>query len=102
MFTLEDDGEALKKASYAAYNEAIRAAYKALANSVDEYFTERHALHDHEILDVPQNFRPLRDYERALKIQKVTLRLALRAADVSEHQASNNTKSPVHPNGHAC
>jgi hypothetical protein len=98
MFTPEDDSEILKKASYAAYNEAIKAAFRTLSASIAGYLAEHRELYDNEILDVPHNFRPLKDYERTLKIEELTLRLALRAAELSEHEMANSTGPPVYTN----
>src|SRR5580698_9122489 len=100
MLTPEDDSEIVKKASYAAYNEAVRTAFRTLADSIAEYFFEHRELYNNEVLDVPCNFRPLKDYERALKIQKLTLQLTLKAAELNEHKAANSAATPVHPNGH--
>jgi len=92
MLSPGDDDEFLKKASYAAYNEALKAAFRTLSDSIVEYLAEHRELYDGEILDVPDNFRPLKDYERTLRIQELTLRLTLKVAQQSE--------TPVHTNGH--
>jgi hypothetical protein len=97
----EDDSEILKKASYAAYTEAVKTAYKALSVAITEYFAEHRDLYSNEILDVPTNFRPLKDYERMLKIQELTLRLALRTANLSEHKLANSANLPIRTNGHS-
>jgi hypothetical protein len=99
MITPEDDSDTLRKASYAAYTEAVRGAYRVLSNSITEYFDERRKLHDNEILHVPENFRPLKDYERTLKIQNLTLRLALGTAELNEQDVVNSIRLPVHANG---
>jgi hypothetical protein len=100
MATPEDDSGRTANASYAAYNEAVKDSYRALANSITDYFNENHDLYRNEILDVPENFRPLKDYERALKIQKLTLRLALRTAQLSEGKVAHSIGlPPVHANG---
>jgi hypothetical protein len=54
MFTPEDESEIVKKASYAAYNEAIKAAFRTLSDSITEYLAEHRELYNDEILDVPQ------------------------------------------------
>jgi hypothetical protein len=95
MFTPEDDSDILKKASYAAYSEAVKAAYRTLADAIAGYLDEHRELYNNEALDVPHNFRPLKDYQRALRIQKLTLRLALKAAEPSEHDVT----LPDHANG---
>jgi hypothetical protein len=97
----EDDSEILKKASYAAYNEAVKIAYKSLSNAITEYFAEHRDLYNNEILTVPNSFRPLKDYEKMLKIQELTLRLALRTADLSEHKIANGASLPIRTNGHS-
>jgi hypothetical protein len=99
MFTPEDHSEILKKASYAAYNEAIRAAFMTLSDLITEYFSEHRDLYDNEILDVPPSFRPLKDYERTLKIQNLTLRLVLRTAEQSDHKVAIGAELPVLMNG---
>src|ERR1700680_4811747 len=96
MFISEDDSGHAENASYAAYNEAVKAAYRTLSASLTDYFSENLELHKNEILEVPEHFRPLKDYERALKIQKLALRLALRTAQLSEHKVSNSIGLPVH------
>jgi hypothetical protein len=100
MFTSDEDhSEILKKASYTAYNEAIRVAFMTLSNSITEYFAEHHDRYDNEILVVPPNFRPLKDYERTLKIQNLTLRLVLRTAEQSDHNVAIGAGLPVRMNG---
>lgn len=96
MFTPEDGSDILKKASYAAYNEAVKAAFRALSDAITGYFDEHRELYGNEVLDVPHNFRPLKDYQRALRIQKLTLRLALKTAESSEHDAALRDQT----NGH--
>lgn len=95
----EDHDEILKKASYAAYNEAIRVAFMTLSDLITEYFSQHRELYDNEILDVPPNFRPLKDYERTLKVQNLTLRLVLRTAEQSDHNAAIGAGLPVPMNG---
>jgi hypothetical protein len=102
MLVSEDDGEALKRASYAAYTDAVKTAYRTLSDSVAQYFNEHREFYERETLDVPINFRPLKDYERAMKIQKLTLQLALRTADQIEHKlatfpANGHNPSSVTP-----
>ncbi len=99
MFTPEDDSEIVKKASYAAYNDAIKAAFRALSDSIAEYLAERRELYNDEILDVPRNFRPLKDYERTLRIQKLTLQLTLETAELNEQRATSSATIPAPPNG---
>jgi hypothetical protein len=74
--------EILQKASCAAYDEAIRAAYRTLSSSITEYFEEHPEFYNTEALEVSNTFRPLKEYERTLKIQQLALRLALRTADL--------------------
>jgi hypothetical protein len=102
MLASEDDSEVLKRASYAAYTDAVKAAYRTLSDSIAQYFNEHREFYDRETLDFPINFRPLKDYERTLKIQKLTLQLALRTADQIEHKlatfpANGHNPSPVAP-----
>ena|ERR1700733_6466638 len=99
MPTSEEDSELLKKASYAAYNEAVKAAFRTLSDSIAGYLAEHRELYDNEILDVPNNFRPLKDYERTLRIQELTLRLVLKAAELSEPKLANGMETSVHANG---
>jgi hypothetical protein len=99
MFDDEDDSGHAEKASYAAYNEAVKYAYKTLADSITDYFDEKRERYNQEILSVPDNFRPLKDYERAMKIQKLTLRLALRTAEQSGHKVANSKGLPLHTSG---
>jgi hypothetical protein len=100
MIASEDDSGHAENASYGAYNEAVKVAYKILADLIAAYFDEHRELYNNEIIDVPINFRPLKDYERTLKIQKLTLRLALRTAALSQHKIANSLGLPVHTNGH--
>jgi len=100
MFASEDDSGHAENASYAAYNEAVKAAYKTLADQITAYFEEHPKFFNDEVLDVPGSFRPLKEYERTLRIQKLTLRLALRTAALSQHQIANSIGLPVHTNGH--
>jgi hypothetical protein len=102
MLASDDDSRILERASYAAYSDAVKTAYGTLSDSVAQYFNEHREFHDREILPVPNNFRPLRDYERTLKILKLTLQLALRTADQIEHEpatfpANGDHPSPVSP-----
>src|ERR1700719_468535 len=99
MFASEDDLRHAEHASYAAYNEAVKAAYRMLADLITDYFDEHRELYNNEILDIPVNFRPLKDYERTLKIQKLTLRLALRTAEPSEHKVADGIELPASTNG---
>jgi hypothetical protein len=99
MLIPEDDSEIVKKASYAAYNEAIKAAFRTLSGSIAGYLAEHRELYDNEVLDVPRNFRPLKDYERTLRIEELTLRLVLKAAELSEHKVANSIGTPVYTNG---
>ena len=99
MFTPDDHTEILRKASCAAYNEAIRVAFMTLSDLITEYFSEHPELYEKEILDVPPNFRPLKDYERTLKIQNLTLRLVLRTTEQSDHKVAIGAGLPVQMNG---
>jgi len=99
MTASEDNSGHAESASYAAYNEAVKAAYKTLADLIIVYFEEHPEFYNNEAPDVPINFRPLKDYERTLKIQKLTLRLALRSAELSQHKIANSIGLPVHTNG---
>jgi hypothetical protein len=100
MIASEDDSGHAENASYGAYNEAVKAAYKTLGDLIAAYFDEHRELFKDEVLEVPNNFRPLKDYERTLRIQKLTLRLALKTAAMSQHQIANSMGLPVHTNGH--
>ena len=91
MLTSEDVRGRAEGASYAAYNEAVRAAYRVLADLITQYLEEHPELYNREILEVPANFRPLKEFERTLRIQELILRLAIRAAEHSEHKAANGT-----------
>jgi hypothetical protein len=99
MFASEDESGHARDALHAAYNEAVKAAYKTLADLITAYFDEYPKLYREEFLDVPVNFWPLRDYERTLKIQKLTLRLALKTAELSQHQTANSIALPARTNG---
>jgi hypothetical protein len=88
----EDVSEYRKNASYAAYNEALKAAFRTLSDAIAQYFSEHRQLYDDEILDVPDNFRPLKEYERTLRIEELTLRMTLKVAQ--------QNKTTVHTNGH--
>jgi hypothetical protein len=92
MVASEDDTGMLRTACYAAYEEAIRAAYRTLSSSIAEYFDENPEIFHAEILSVPRTFRPLKEYEKALKIQQLALRLALRVAN----NLTNNAEPQVH------
>jgi hypothetical protein len=59
MFASEDDNEILKNASYAAYNEAAKTAFRTLSDAITEYFAEHQELCRTDVLDVPNNFRRL-------------------------------------------
>ena len=100
MFASEDDNEILKNASYAAYNEAAKTAFRTLSESIAEYFSEHREIYGAGVLDVPNNFRPLNDYKRTIKIQKFTLRLALNAAYLSEQKVASSAEPFVSANGH--
>ena len=56
MFASEDENEILKNASYAAYNEAVKAAFRTLSESIAEYFSEHQEIYGAGVLDVPQQF----------------------------------------------
>ena len=100
MFASEDENEILKNASYAAYNEAVKAAFRTLSESIAEYFSEHQKIYGAGVLDVSNNFRPLNDYKRTIKIQKFTLRLALNAAYLSEQKVASSAEPFVSANGH--
>jgi hypothetical protein len=99
MMDAENDNESLKKACYAAYHESLRHAYKVLSDSITEYFESHAELYADEILNVPRNFRPLNEYERALKVQKLTLALALRTVELRESEGPNSAALPFRSNG---
>ena len=99
MFAPEDENEIVKKASYAAYSEAIKAAFRTLADSITEYFSEHREFYAGENLNLPHNFRPFKDYQRTLRIQKLTLQVTLGAAELNEHNAADNAATLVPPNG---
>jgi hypothetical protein len=99
MFATEEESGPARDAPYAAYNEAVKAAYKTLADLITAYFDEYPKLYDDEVLDVPVNFWPLRDYERTLKVQKLTLHLALKTAELSQRKMADSMGLPVHTNG---
>src|SRR5438270_13392284 len=100
MFLSEEEDRYHRNAAYAAYTEAVKAAHKALSDAVTCYFEEHRELYDAETVVMPKTFRPLKDYERSLKIQSLTLRLALRTAELSDNKVANNMGEPVHANGH--
>jgi hypothetical protein len=102
MFPSDDENGRGKDAPYAAYHEAVKLAYKTLADLITAYFDEYPKLYNGEALDVPVNFWPLRDYERTLKIQKLTLGLALKIAEQSQHKVANGIGLPVRSNGGGC
>ena len=97
MFAPEDENEIAKKASYAAYSEAIKTAFRTLADSITEYLSEHREFYADENLNLPHNFRPLKDYQRTLRIQKLTLQVTLN--ELNEHKAANSAATPVPPNG---
>lgn len=99
MFASEDDTGHAENASYAAYSEAVKGAYRTLADLITNYFDEHRELYNDAVLDVPINFRPLRDFERTLRIQKLVLRLALKTAELGRPEAANGIGLPVHANG---
>jgi hypothetical protein len=99
MIDTESDSEALTKACYAAYHESVRHAYKVLSDSITEYFEEHPELYAHETLNVPRNFRPLNEYEGTLKVQKLTLTLALRTVELREFKEPKGVALPVRSNG---
>jgi hypothetical protein len=70
-----------------------------LSDSITDYFDQNHEQFNKEILEVPNKFRPLKDYERTLKIQKLALRLALRTAELNEYKIADSPELPVHTNG---
>ena len=100
MFASEDENEIVKNASYAAYNEAVKAAFRTLSESIAEYFSEHQEFYSAGALDVPNNFRPLNDYKRTIKIQKFTLRLVLNTADLSEQKVASSAEPVVCTIGH--
>src|SRR5215213_2403648 len=99
MTDTENDGGALKKACYAAYHESVRDAYKVLLASITEYFEGHSELYANETLNVPRNFRPLKEYERTLGIQKLTLALAFRTVELRESEGLNSVALPFQSNG---
>jgi hypothetical protein len=99
MSYTEDDSETIRKACCAAYSDAIRGAYKTLSDSISQYFDENRNLYGIGDFDIPLNFRPLKDYERTLKIQRATLRLALKAAEMAEYDVPKNSAISIHTNG---
>ncbi len=99
MFASEDDTGHAENASYAAYSEAVKGAYRTLADSITNYFAEHRELYNYAVLDVPVNFRPLKDFERTLRTQKLALRLALRTVELGRSTAANSIGLPVHANG---
>ena len=99
MIDTENDSGALKEACYAAYHESVRHAYKVLSDSITEYFEGHSELYANETLNVPRNFRPLKEYERTLKVQKLTLALALRTVELRESEGPNSVALPLQSNG---
>jgi hypothetical protein len=95
MIASDEDTEILRRACYAAYNDAVRVAYRTLSNAITDYFTEYREFYDNELLNVPSNFKPLRDYERMLRIEKLTLRLALKTTDLNEHEVPQREKLTI-------
>jgi hypothetical protein len=53
MLASEDHGEVLKRASYAAYTDAVETAHRALSDSVARYVDE------HREFDVTPVFHPI-------------------------------------------
>src|SRR3954447_21432978 len=98
MSDTENDSEALKKACYAAYHESVKHAYKVLSDSITEYFEGHAELYVNKTLNVPRNFRPLKEYERTLKVQKLTLALALRTVELRESEGPNSVALPLRSN----
>jgi hypothetical protein len=99
MIDTDNDSGALRKACYAAYHESVRNAYKVLSDSITEYFEGRADLYVNETLNVPRNFRPLNEYDSTLKIQKLTLTLALRTVELRESEGPNSVTLPFQSNG---
>jgi hypothetical protein len=99
MIDTENDSGAIKKACYAAYHESVRHAYKVLSDSITEYFEGHAELYANETLNVPRSFRPLKEYERTLKVQKLTLALALRTVELRESEGPNSVALPLRSNG---
>ena len=99
MTDTENDGGALKKACYAAYHESVRNAYNVLSDSITEYFEGHSELYANETLNVPRSFRPLKEYERTLRIQKLTLALALRTVELRESERPHSVALPFQSNG---
>jgi hypothetical protein len=99
MLDPESDSEAVKTACYAAYHESVRSAYKLLSDSIIEYFTEHPELYRNQTLAVPPNFRPLNEYRRTLRVQKLTLTLALGIVELSGTKVLQNVEQPFHANG---
>jgi hypothetical protein len=95
MSDADSDIGALRAAAYTAYSEAVIIAFRTLSASITEYFEEHHELDASEPLEVPRNFRPLRDYERTLRVQQLTLRLALKTAELMERDMANGAEPPV-------
>ena len=99
MADTENDGGAFKKACYAAYRESVGNAYKVLSDSITEYFEGHSELYASETLNVPRSFRPLKEYERTLRIQKLTLALALRTVELRKSEGPNSVALPLQSNG---
>ena len=101
MAILQDDGGHAEHALQAAYDEAVKFAYRTLAAAVTDYFDEHPTVYKNESFNVPENFRPLRDYEKTLKIQKLVLRLALKTAASAEFGvATDGGGLPGYANDH--
>ena len=98
MTISQDDSGQAERASQAAYSEAVKVAYNTLAGAITDYLDDHRAFSKNDICDVPENFRPLRDYERALKIQELVLRLALKAA--ASAAPSDGVGLPGYANGY--
>jgi hypothetical protein len=101
MIDTENDNGALKKACYAAYHESVRHAYKVLSDSLTEYFEEHAELYANETLNVLRNFRPLNQYERTLRVQKLTFALACRTVELRESEGPNSVAPPLWSNENA-
>ena len=99
MIDTKNDDKALKKACYAAYHESVRDAYKVLSDSITEYFEGHAEFYANETLIIPHNFRPLNEYERTLKVQKLTLALALRTVELREFEGPNSVAVPFQSKG---
>jgi hypothetical protein len=90
MPNLQDDRGHDEQASQRAYDEAVKVAYNTLASAVTDYFDEYRSVLKNENFNIPENFRPLRDYERTMRIQKFVLRLALKTAASAEYGVTSD------------